>query len=85
MRILAAATAFCLATLAPVHGAWAEDFSGFYAGVNAGYGFGKDRSERDIGPAAIPAPAATDTTLPPSAASAARTMQGSKAPAAKGR
>ena len=55
----------------------AEDFSGFYAGVNAGYAFetgGRDR--RGIGPGPAGDGAATaDTGLPPSARDASRALQ----------
>ncbi|WP_244480574.1 hypothetical protein [Methylobacterium sp. Leaf399] len=55
----------------------AEDFTGFYAGVNAGYAFGKDTSEATSpAPVVTPgAPPSNATALPPSAANAARTMK----------
>ena len=28
----------------------AEDFTGFYAGINAGYGWGRDRARSDMSP-----------------------------------
>ncbi|TGE00838.1 hypothetical protein EU555_07800 [Methylobacterium nonmethylotrophicum] len=51
----------------------AEDFTGFYAGVNAGYGWGKDRTDGTRPGAPLPAQAATrdGDGLPPSAARAA--------------
>lgn len=52
----------------------AEDFTGFYAGINAGYGWGKERSSGDVKPGTpLPAwgqPQGADG-LPPSAARAA--------------
>ena len=54
----------------------AEDFSGFYAGVNAGYAFetgGRDR--RGFGPGPASDGAAADTGLPPSARDASRALQ----------
>lgn len=66
----------CLALLLPGAPAGAEDFSGFYAGVSAGYAFGRDGGH---GPAFVPgAPGAgaPGNDLPPSAAGAARQMQG---------
>ncbi|AWN35367.1 hypothetical protein [Methylobacterium radiodurans] len=69
----------CLALLLLAGPAGAEDFTGFYAGVNAGYAFGRDGGR---GPAFVPgAPgAAPGTDLPPSAAGAARQMQGAPRP-----
>ncbi|WCS25397.1 hypothetical protein LOK46_00730 [Methylobacterium sp. NMS14P] len=53
----------------------AEDFTGFYAGVNAGYGWGHARDGRATGPAPGSAAASTrpdpGADLPPSARSAA--------------
>lgn len=52
----------------------AEDFTGFYAGVNAGYGWGKERHE-GVTPGTVPLPARNGSRaadgLPPSAARAA--------------
>lgn len=53
----------------------AEDFTGFYAGINAGYGWGHARDGRAAGP--VPGSAAASTKpdpgadLPPSARNAA--------------
>ncbi len=57
----------------------AGDFTGFYAGVNAGYAFGRD-GERLPGPAVTPDPgrAASDDALPPSARSAADVLVGQR-------
>ncbi|MEA1832381.1 hypothetical protein U8607_09815 [Methylobacterium durans] len=54
----------------------AEDFTGFYAGANAGYAFGRDR-EVDVAPQNSAGRAATapGSQLPPSAAEAARAMR----------
>ncbi len=51
----------------------AEDFTGFYAGVNAGYGWGKERPAGRNVRAPLPAwsPPQDETGLPPSAARAA--------------
>ena len=60
--------------------ALAEDFTGFYAGVHAGYAFGRDadRSGTIALPSAGPAPA-DERDLPPSAASASRAMREGRA------
>ncbi|WP_233386037.1 hypothetical protein [Methylobacterium sp. C25] len=63
--------------------AHAEDFSGFYAGVNAGYAFDRD-GHRGSGMQAIPGPSTNaDATpgLPPSAETASQSpaMRGSRA------
>ena len=56
----------------------AEDFTGFYAGVNAGYGWGR---EKDAGAAPAVSPGAPTsesravTALPPSASAAAAAVQ----------
>ncbi|WP_407527665.1 hypothetical protein [Methylobacterium oryzisoli] len=47
----------------------AEDFTGFYAGVNAGYARGVDRPSGTVPPSRLPSSA--ETALPPSAARAA--------------
>ncbi|GJE43234.1 hypothetical protein [Methylobacterium soli] len=63
----------------------AEDFTGFYAGVNAGYGFQRDRKSRE--PVWVPAPgpgASAADGLPPSAAGALRAMAGSRPNARQG-
>ncbi|TNC12026.1 hypothetical protein FF100_17450 [Methylobacterium terricola] len=52
----------------------AEDFTGFYAGVNAGYGWSKERQKGGVTPGApLPAwgPPRQADGLPPSAARAA--------------
>lgn len=58
--------------------ALAEDFTGFYAGINAGYARG-DSVRDGQGPGPIPgltdAPA-SESGLPPSARSASETMRG---------
>ena len=57
--------------------ALAEDFTGFYAGVNAGYGFETgDRDGRNLGPSpSAGSGSAADTGLPPSARDASRALQ----------
>ena len=66
-----------LAGLAAHAPAAAEDFTGFYAGVNAGYGFetgGRDR--RGVGPVAPgDEPGAADGGLPPCARDASRALR----------
>jgi len=67
-----------LAGLATPVPALAEDFTGFYAGVNAGYGFETGgRDGRGVVPgASVEAPgAAADSGLPPSARDASRALQ----------
>ena len=78
MRRIAIST---LAFLLTGGGAWAEDFSGFYAGINAGYATGRER-DRTVatpapGSAVVPGRGRADGALPPSAADAAAAMKGS--------
>lgn len=64
-----------LVALASVSQLRAEDFTGAYAGVNAGYGFerGRDAKKPGVGPnRTVTAPASDD--LPSSAAMAARSL-----------
>ncbi|ACL55390.1 hypothetical protein [Methylobacterium nodulans] len=69
-RFLGAA-ASCVLGLA-AGAARAEDFTGFYAGVNVGYGRSLgDGDGRMTRPGALPSPAGDATALPPSAARAA--------------
>ncbi|MGU3359141.1 hypothetical protein ACLBWX_02285 [Methylobacterium sp. M6A4_1b] len=66
-----------LAGLASNVPAAAEDFTGFYAGVNAGYGFDTGgRDKRGFVPG-VPGDesAAAETGLPPSARDASRALQ----------
>ncbi|SFL65477.1 hypothetical protein [Methylobacterium pseudosasicola] len=74
-RLLMPIILFALAS-APVR---AEDFSGFYAGVNAGYALGNVR-DRSVGipgtePGAGPGRTGTGPDLPPSARDAAAGLQ----------
>jgi hypothetical protein len=59
----------------------AEDFTGFYAGVNAGYGFQRDQKHRE--PSSAPTPGTTTSAdanaLPPSAAGALRAIEAGRA------
>jgi hypothetical protein len=67
-----------LAGLAAPVPAAAEDFTGFYAGVNAGYGFETGgRDGRGVVPgASVEVPGAgADAGLPPSARDASRALQ----------
>ncbi|KQP03920.1 hypothetical protein [Methylobacterium sp. Leaf93] len=59
--------------------AQAEDFTGFYAGVNAGYAFGRDKSARtpDM-PFLSSTRGADDRALPPSALQASEVMRGAR-------
>lgn len=64
----------CAVSTAP---AWAGDFTGAYAGVNASYGWSH---ERDTGiapavPPGAPATASSAPSLPPSATAAAATLR----------
>jgi len=73
--------ALLVAGLAAASGAQAEDFTGFYAGVNAGHGFGRGAGARQ--PTFLPGPdtdAAKQPGLPPSAAGAARALRAGQAP-----
>ncbi|MDR7038086.1 MULTISPECIES: hypothetical protein [Methylobacterium] len=64
----------------------AEDFTGFYAGVNAGYAFGRDREIDASAPnAASGRPSNGSGELPPSAAEAARAMRASRPDVRTGR
>lgn len=58
--------------------AQAEDFTGFYAGVNAGYGWSRDK-EMGAAPAVSPGAPSSEsrgaTVLPPSASAAAAAVQ----------
>ena len=80
MRLVPTATLLGLALLAGPP-ARAEDFTGFYAGINAGYALGREREARAAAPGAGPTgatgtgPAKTGADLPPSAAQAARQMR----------
>ena len=81
MRLVPSAV-LCLALLAAAP-ARAEDFTGFYAGINAGYALGRDGKARGTeGPAAAPlgASAKAGPDLPPSASQAARQMRGGAKP-----
>lgn len=57
----------------------AEDFSGFYAGVNAGYSWGKGRERSFVAPATGPGAESgrneSGPDLPPSARDAAAALQ----------
>ena len=69
-------TILLILALAPAR---AEDFSGFYAGINAGYAWGKDRDRVETAPypgsrAGYDRPGA-GPDLPPSANSAAAALQ----------
>jgi len=73
--------ALLVAGLAIASAAQAEDFTGFYAGVNAGYGFGRGADARQ--PTSLPGPeadAVKQPGLPPSAAGAARALRAGQAP-----
>jgi hypothetical protein len=70
--------------------AQAEDFSGFYAGINAGYAAGRsrDRSVTVPGTASPAAAVGAGSDLPPSARDAAAALRSSDSrstPAAPGR
>ncbi|MGU3464753.1 hypothetical protein ACLBXO_07835 [Methylobacterium sp. C33D] len=84
MRRLALSTALILLA----GGARAEDFTGFYAGINAGYGWGHARDGRIAGPASGSAAASAKpdpwADLPPSARNAAVAIRKSGRDAASG-
>jgi hypothetical protein len=65
-RLLAAASFVLWLGAGPAR---AEDFTGFYAGVNAGYAIGRERHSGPVAPNRLPSSA--ETALPPSAARAA--------------
>ena len=65
-----------LISLATFSRARAEDFTGAYAGVNAGYGFERRSDAKRPNTPAVSGPDATPSNdLPPSAAVAARSMR----------
>ncbi|KQO60771.1 hypothetical protein [Methylobacterium sp. Leaf91] len=61
----------------------AEDFTGFYAGVNAGYAFGRERNATspDL-PSLSSSPKADERALPPSAVQASEVMRSGRPKAA---
>jgi hypothetical protein len=77
MRILLLAAMYLIASA--IRPASAEDFTGFYAGVNAGYAFGRgEGDERRPGMTDLPDTSVADSgpnTLPPSAQGASRALQ----------
>lgn len=78
MRLTLASCCLLIAATLP---AAAADFTGFYAGVEAGYAVGHDGEARSATPLpSLGTAADTDPGLPPSAASAARAMEGARAP-----
>ena len=82
MRAVFVTISLCL-PMAFAGPAQAEDFTGFYAGVNAGYAFGRDKAAQtpDM-PSLSSTRGADDRALPPSALQASDVMQraGTKAP-----
>ena len=68
--------AFIVADMIVASAARADDFTGFYAGVNAGYGFGRDtNAHRHTITERPDAGNARDTDLPPSAAGAVNALR----------
>lgn len=61
----------------------AEDFTGFYAGVNAGYAFGREKNagSPDL-PSLSSTPHADERALPPSAVQASEAMRSGRTKAA---
>ncbi|WP_336487482.1 hypothetical protein [Methylobacterium nigriterrae] len=76
--------ALLLAGLIAASGAGAEDFTGFYAGVNAGYGRDAD-PRRPASAAGQGARSAGEAGLPPSAAGIARALRPDRASAPRSR
>ncbi|QGY01709.1 hypothetical protein MMSR116_07215 [Methylobacterium mesophilicum SR1.6/6] len=56
----------------------ADDFTGFYAGLNAGYGWGRDRAETRPGNHVVAGRPDAGAYLPPSAMDAAASIRGAK-------
>ncbi|GJE19392.1 hypothetical protein [Methylobacterium marchantiae] len=82
MRAVLMTMSLCLPMVLPGM-AKAEDFTGFYAGVNAGYAFGRDRGVRPPDFPSLSSKAAPDASaLPPSAVQASEAMKGAKSRAA---
>lgn len=67
-------------SLVATHAQAAEDFTGFYAGVNAGYAFGRDGGARSPDLSALSSGAkGDDRALPPSALQASESMKAARA------
>ena len=75
MRSLSVVIVVVTLSMGGAGAARSEDFTGFYAGVNAGYAFGKDKRD-NVHAEGIASPGRTTApSLPPSALNAARTMK----------
>ena len=82
MRSVFVTMSLCL-PMAFAGSAQAEDFTGFYAGVNAGYAFGRDEAARTPDtPSLSSTRGADDRALPPSALQASEVMRGARTKAA---
>ena len=75
MRSMSVVIVLVSVSMGAVGAARAEDFTGFYAGVNAGYAFGKDREAGAPSQGIAPPERIAAPSLPPSALNAARTMK----------
>lgn len=75
MRSLSVVIVLVSASMGAAGAARAEDFTGFYAGVNAGYALGKDKEAGAPSQGVAPPDRIAAPSLPPSALNAARTMK----------
>lgn len=69
-----AVIALAAASIGAIGTARAEDFTGFYAGVNAGYAFEKEKRDAVLDTGIARPGEASTSSLPPSALSAAKAM-----------
>lgn len=74
MRGLSVVIVLVSASIGAAGDARSEDFTGFYAGVNAGYAFGKGKEDSTPASSIAPPGRIAAPSLPPSALNAAKAM-----------